>query len=45
MIVLRNAKVLAPEPLGPRDIVIAGEKIVALAEPGVEVGGVAARRA
>ncbi|MCE3249373.1 MAG: beta-aspartyl-peptidase [Geminicoccaceae bacterium] len=42
MIVLRHAEVLAPEPLGRRDVVIAGETIVALIEPGVEIGGLAA---
>ena len=40
MIVLRNAKVLAPEPLGRKDVVIAGARIVALAEPGVAITGI-----
>jgi beta-aspartyl-dipeptidase (metallo-type) len=40
VIVLRGAEVLAPEPLGRRDVVIAGETIVALAEPGVEIAGI-----
>ena len=41
MIVLRGAEVLAPEPVGRRDVVIAGETVVALAEPGVEIRGIA----
>ena len=41
MIVLRRANVLAPQPLGRKDIVIAGERLVAQAEPGVELGGLA----
>jgi beta-aspartyl-dipeptidase (metallo-type) len=40
VIVLRNAQVLAPEALGRRDVVIAGERIEALAEPGVEIRGI-----
>ena len=40
MILLRNAVVLAPEALGPKDVLIAGERIVAIAEPGVEIRGV-----
>jgi len=40
VIVLRNAKVLAPEPLGRKDVVIAGATIVALAEPGVAITGI-----
>jgi beta-aspartyl-dipeptidase (metallo-type) len=40
VIVLRNAKVLAPEPLGRKDVVIAGARIVALAEPGVAITGI-----
>jgi beta-aspartyl-dipeptidase (metallo-type) len=39
MIILRNAEVLAPEPLGRRDLVIAGERIAAVAAPGVEIRG------
>jgi beta-aspartyl-dipeptidase (metallo-type) len=39
VIVLRNAEVLAPQPLGRRDVVIAGERIVALAEARVEIRG------
>jgi len=31
---IRNASVIAPEPLGPRDILAAGERIVAVADPG-----------
>jgi beta-aspartyl-dipeptidase (metallo-type) len=31
--------VLAPEPLGARDLVVAGERIVAVAAPGVEIAG------
>jgi beta-aspartyl-dipeptidase (metallo-type) len=38
--ILRCERVLAPEPLGPKDIVIAGEQIVAVADPGVQVAGV-----
>ena len=41
MIVLRRANVLAPEPLGQKDVVIAGETIAALAEPGIELRGLA----
>ena len=41
MIVLRRANLLAPEPLGVKDVVIAGERIVALAAPGVEIAGIA----
>jgi beta-aspartyl-dipeptidase (metallo-type) len=37
--ILRCERVLAPEPLGPKDIVIAGEQIVAVADPGVQVAG------
>ncbi len=40
MIVLRNALVLAPEALGLKDMVIAGERIAAVAEPGVEIRGI-----
>jgi beta-aspartyl-dipeptidase (metallo-type) len=40
LIILRNAEVLAPEALGRRDVVIAGERIAAVAEPGVEIRGV-----
>jgi beta-aspartyl-dipeptidase (metallo-type) len=39
MIILRNAEVLAPEPLGRRDLVIAGERIAAVATPGIEIRG------
>jgi beta-aspartyl-dipeptidase (metallo-type) len=31
---IRNGSVIAPEPLGPRDILAAGERIVAVADPG-----------
>ena len=31
---LRNCRVLAPEPLGVKDVLIAGESIAALADPG-----------
>lgn len=31
--ILRNASVVAPEPLGHRDILVAGERVVAVAEP------------
>ncbi len=40
MIVLRNAEVLAPEPLGRKDVLIGGEQIVAVAEPGIEIRGI-----
>ena len=40
MILLRNGAVLAPEALGHKDVLIAGERIVAVAEPGVEIRGV-----
>ncbi len=40
MIRLRNALVLAPEALGPKDILIAGERIVAIAAPGIEIRGI-----
>jgi beta-aspartyl-dipeptidase (metallo-type) len=39
MILLRNGAVLAPEALGRKDILIAGERIVAVAEPGIEIRG------
>ena len=39
MKILRCGQVLAPEPLGARDLVVAGERIVAVAEPGVEITG------
>jgi beta-aspartyl-dipeptidase (metallo-type) len=42
MIVLRGADVLAPEALGRKDVVVAGETIVALADPGLALGGLAA---
>jgi beta-aspartyl-dipeptidase (metallo-type) len=42
MIILRNAEVLAPEPIGRRDLVIAGGRTVAVAEPGVEILGMEA---
>lgn len=41
MQILRQAEVLAPEPQGRRDVVLAGERIVAVAEPGVEISGIA----
>jgi beta-aspartyl-dipeptidase (metallo-type) len=31
---IRNASVIAPQPLGPRDILAAGERIVAVSDPG-----------
>lgn len=37
---LRGGDVLAPAPLGRKDILIAGERIAAVAEPGLELGGV-----
>jgi beta-aspartyl-dipeptidase (metallo-type) len=37
--ILRCEQVLAPESLGARDLVIAGARIVAVAEPGVEISG------
>jgi hypothetical protein len=37
----RCGQILAPAPLGPKDLVIAGGRIAAIAEPGVEIGGVA----
>ncbi len=40
--ILRCERVLAPAPLGPKDIVVAGEQIVAIAEPGIEVSGMPA---
>ncbi len=39
MIILRNAEVLAPEALGLKDVVLAGERIGAVAERGLEIGG------
>jgi beta-aspartyl-dipeptidase (metallo-type) len=39
--IARCGQVLAPDPLGARDLVIAGERIVAVAEPGVEITGIA----
>ncbi|HEX6143495.1 MAG TPA: amidohydrolase family protein [Geminicoccaceae bacterium] len=43
LLVLRNASVLAPEPLGARDLVLAAGRILAVAAPGVDVGGLDAR--
>ena len=40
MTILRCGRVLAPEALGARDLVIAGERIVAVADPGVEIAGI-----
>jgi beta-aspartyl-dipeptidase (metallo-type) len=38
---IRNASVIAPEPLGLRDILAAGERIVAVADPGtISISGV-----
>lgn len=38
---IRNASVVAPEPLGSRDILVAGERIVAVAKPGtISVAGI-----
>jgi beta-aspartyl-dipeptidase (metallo-type) len=37
--VLRCGQVLAPEPLGARDLVVAGGRICAIAAPGVEITG------
>ena len=37
--IIRNAEVHAPAPLGRRDVVLAGEKIVGVSEPGVEING------
>jgi beta-aspartyl-dipeptidase (metallo-type) len=39
MIILRNADVLAPESFGRRDLVIVGERLAAMAEPGIELRG------
>jgi beta-aspartyl-dipeptidase (metallo-type) len=39
MLILRNAEVYAPQPLGRRDVVVAGERIVALAPSGVRITG------
>jgi beta-aspartyl-dipeptidase (metallo-type) len=39
MTILRCGQVLAPDALGARDLVIAGGRIVALADPGVEISG------
>ena len=36
---VRCSQVLAPDVLGARDLVIAGERIVAVADPGVEITG------
>ena len=36
---VRCSRVLAPDALGARDLVIAGERIVAVAAPGVEITG------
>jgi beta-aspartyl-dipeptidase (metallo-type) len=43
VIILRHAELLAPDALGRRDVVIAGERIVAVAEPGVEIRGIDVR--
>ena len=37
--IIRCGQVLAPDALGARDVVIAGERIVAVADPGVEITG------
>ncbi|MCW8985090.1 MAG: beta-aspartyl-peptidase [Thermoanaerobaculales bacterium] len=38
---IRNASVIAPEPLGLRDVLTAGERIVAVADPGtISISGV-----
>src|ERR671919_1880132 len=39
MKLLRCGRLLAPEPQGARDLIVAGERIVAAAEPGVEITG------
>src|SRR5262245_12979549 len=39
MTIVRCGQVLAPDALGARDLVLAGERIVAVAEPGVEMMG------
>jgi beta-aspartyl-dipeptidase (metallo-type) len=40
-ILIRNASVIAPEPLGMKDILVAGERIVAVADPGtISISGV-----
>jgi beta-aspartyl-dipeptidase (metallo-type) len=36
---VRCRQVLAPDALGARDLVIAGERVIAVAEPGVEITG------
>jgi len=38
--VVRCSQVLAPDALGAHDLIVAGERIVAVAEPGVEIAGV-----
>jgi beta-aspartyl-dipeptidase (metallo-type) len=38
--IVRCEQVLAPDALGARDLLIAGERIVALAEPGVDMTGI-----
>ena len=37
--IIRCGQVLAPDALGARDVVIAGGRIVAVADPGVEITG------
>jgi beta-aspartyl-dipeptidase (metallo-type) len=38
---IRNASVFAPQPLGPRDILSAGERIVSVAQPGtISISGI-----
>ena len=37
--IVRCSEVLAPDVLGARDLVIAGERIVAVVEPGIEISG------
>ena len=39
MKIIRCGQVLAPDSLGARDLVVAGERIVAVAAPGVEISG------
>ena len=41
--IVRCGQVLAPDALGARDLVVAGERIVAVAEPGVEIVGLEAQ--
>ncbi len=41
MIIIRNANLYTPTPIGLRDILISGERIACISEPGLDVGALA----